>query len=695
MNKLLIDNSLDTLISQNVLNSGPNPDGTIFYQRLWVIDAMRKFALKHSTTSDEHNVWIVNACTGSGKTNLGFEMIIQDIYISYLLGEKSIHGFVAPRILLSDQQMKDFAKYFQQWYPDLYCKTDIRYVHSGKTDPKVGKHLDIVDNSGTIKPYKFGQSYDHCVVVFCYESFKGKKDSKRAYEFFKKTVSVNKNRGVIVTCGSLIFDESHNYDNNFELLTGYMRKDKVISESVKFKNDNFRSLFKDITCMTGTPGEFQCLMSQDDKFSKDYLVEVTYKYAIGESWILCPEVFVILNLFNLENALTHAVISAYEREKAAHPNEPVHMLVNCLDRTIAMNTVKKVCEYIKNNDLDCKVFSLHGADDDLKPTEDGVECNDSELIKAKVCGIKYNDVEYGGIDKDYPTRDVIVMQVKMISEGININSFNAVVVTSTNEVNIIQQIGRAVRPFLGKNHVAVYCVCDNYSDVWDVFKPLIKEGLQLNEILGGVKKLDEQTPTTTAKPGRAVFKESDWDAVHKQDLIMDLEQMMTYSEAKESIDRSIQNTVTSKFLTFMEKYPLPGAGTIAIRPNEPSEPTTTSTGGGGTGTKDTERGKEKVNNSSGKQKVVIDKKREYARFLMRRIACLIDTNPQWQKEFIPNIGDLDIVHKMLRDAVCYYFIDKPTEEDALLLKNTIDMVMNQKANEIFKRVSDENMEEDE
>ena len=688
MNKLLIDNSLDMLICQHILKSGTTPNGITFNQRFWVVEAMRKFALRHSITNDEHNVWIVNACTGSGKTNLGFEMIIQDIYISYLLDEKSIHGFVAPRILLSNQQMKDFAEYFKQWYPDLYEKTDIRYVHSGKTPTTGGNHLEIVDGSGAIKPYKFGKSKDHCVVIFCYESFKGKKDSKRAYEFFKKTVSANKNRGLNVTCGSLILDEAHNYDKNFELLTGYRKNDKIISESVKFKDDNFRLLFKDITCMTGTPGEFQCLMSQDDKFKKDFLIPVTYKYAIGMDWILCPEVFVILNLYNLENALTHAVISAYEREKAAHPDEPVHLLVNCLDRTIAMNTVKKVWEYIQNNNINCKVFSLHGADDDLKPTEDGVEYKDSELIKAKVCGGEYDDVKYGGIDKDYPNQDVIVMQVKMISEGMNINSFNAVVVTSTNEVNIIQQIGRAVRKFFGKKHVSVYCVCDNYSDVWDVFRPLIKEGLDLGKILGGVKKLDEPTPTTITKPGRVVFKESDWDAIHKQDLIMDLEKMMTYSEAKDSIDRSIQNTSTNEFVSFMEKYPLPGSGKIAVAQEEPAESTTKSTGG--SRTKNTGAEKEKSAKSSGKQKKAAeDKKRAYMRFLYKRIKCLIDTNPQWNKEFIPNMGDLDIVHKMLKDAVCYYYIDKPNEDDAKMLKRAIDIVCNQKVKELFKNGTEE------
>ena len=81
---------------------------------------------------------------------------------------------------------------------------------------------------------------------------------------------------------------------------------------------------------------------------------------------------------------------------------------------------------------------------DLTAEVDGKEVGSKE---AKESIMKIDTTDVG--------KERIVTQVAMISEGINVNTFDAPLITSHSDVNITQPIGRSLRKADGKNHASV------------------------------------------------------------------------------------------------------------------------------------------------------------------------------------------------------------------------------------------------
>ena len=76
--------------------------------------------IKNAINSDKNELVAVNACVGSGKTNVAFNAFID--YIEANPGKKSVQLFVAPRIRLCNQQKEDFENDYA-----LGCETFYKY----------------------------------------------------------------------------------------------------------------------------------------------------------------------------------------------------------------------------------------------------------------------------------------------------------------------------------------------------------------------------------------------------------------------------------------------------------------------------------------------------------------------------------------------------------------------------------------
>ena len=75
-------------------------------ERTWQWEAKESI---EKALDENQRLFAINACVGSGKTNVAFEAIIS--FIEKFNPEKSVHLFVCPRLSLCDQQLSDMKEY--------------------------------------------------------------------------------------------------------------------------------------------------------------------------------------------------------------------------------------------------------------------------------------------------------------------------------------------------------------------------------------------------------------------------------------------------------------------------------------------------------------------------------------------------------------------------------------------------------
>lgn len=110
------------------------------------------------------------------------------------------------------------------------------------------------------------------------------------------------------------------------------------------------------------------------------------------------------------------------------------------------------------------IISIHTEKGAKKPMVNGVEVNGDEAMRV----ISSLDKNGGDILKRYgvkPDIMTVVFQVDMLSEGINVKSFNSVIVTTSMLRRAMQQFGRVFRNYdiegfskRENGHASVYVV---------------------------------------------------------------------------------------------------------------------------------------------------------------------------------------------------------------------------------------------
>lgn len=171
-------------------------------KRDWQEDAAAKIASCSRNT--KHNIIPVNACVGSGKTDVA-SWAFGD-FIKLHRSEKTIQMFVTPRIRLCAQQTDEISRYIEE---ELGLKAGIDFDMIRK---------DCTQHDLNLSLGGFGSK--HAILVVCDESLWGvesdgsEKRWKSWMKFFKKRLK----EGYLL--GNVVLDEAHNFTANREKIFG-------------------------------------------------------------------------------------------------------------------------------------------------------------------------------------------------------------------------------------------------------------------------------------------------------------------------------------------------------------------------------------------------------------------------------------------------------------------------------------------
>lgn len=161
--------------------------------RSWQLDAFKKIDICNS--NELHNVIPVNACVGSGKTNVAAYAIGK--FIKDNIGGKTFQMFVTPRIRLCAQQADEITAFIEAEF-GLVEGRDFDIIRKDCTQ----HDLDLTSGVFTSK---------HAIAVVCDESLWGievdgtEKRWSRWMHFLGKISSDG------YKLGNVALDEAHNY----------------------------------------------------------------------------------------------------------------------------------------------------------------------------------------------------------------------------------------------------------------------------------------------------------------------------------------------------------------------------------------------------------------------------------------------------------------------------------------------------
>ena len=467
-----------------------------FKARKWQKSAFK--VIDKCTKNGVNDIIPVNACVGSGKTSVACQAF--GSFISEHHDDKTVQLFVTPRIRLCDQQFSEIDEYLNG---NFGFENDVDYsliaVDCTKND--YNKRNDVLASK-------------HTIFVVCDQSLWG--TDKKAVDpngRWHKWVHKFKHWNELgYKFGYAAFDESHNYANKLVELFGEEGSEK---KSI--------STYFNVMLMSGTPAAYQRDLTAQ---YRPNVCACPPKVAIDNKWICKPS----LNLVNGDlSALPGAIVAVLNREKRICKDEVFmpRIMINC-NSIDDINSLYDV-EWFKDNvGKTCHFVSLHSsklfenADGKAviaEPMIDGKKVNADEAYKA-IENIDSNEYFHD----DLP---ILVAQVAMLSEGINVNSFNAIITSSNSDRTAMQQIGRCIRnyKFKGKDkvndgHANVYVLTDNIQSIFNLLKNLEEYDLT-DECFDWGDRIDICTGAgVESTDGVARFHESDWQPI---DIENDLE----------------------------------------------------------------------------------------------------------------------------------------------------------------------------
>lgn len=155
-------------------------------------------------SSDKTEVIPVNACVGSGKTNVAAYALGD--FIARNRASKTIQMFVTPRIKLCEQQANEIIRFIRDQF-GLEVKRDYEMIRKDCTQ----RDLDL-------KADFFGAK--HAIFVVCDESLWGIERDKTEKRFPAWKSFLKKRVDAGYKLGNFILDEAHNYTGNHEQIFG-------------------------------------------------------------------------------------------------------------------------------------------------------------------------------------------------------------------------------------------------------------------------------------------------------------------------------------------------------------------------------------------------------------------------------------------------------------------------------------------
>lgn len=372
----------------------------------------------------------------------------------------SFQSFVVPRVALGKQQYSDIKYYLEKMFNFKdgidYNIFRVDYMHKEfNKDKFCGGHV---------------------IVVICDESLWGT-DKNSEFDRFNGWIhSLNEYNKKSISLGHIFYDEAHNYDTT--------TRDKDDKEKVIRRIKRLQEYFKSSILASGTPGPFQKEMSI--QYAK-YAIKCSVRETIENKWALKPIINLVVTS-EREN-FAAAVKAVYENEikKVSEDRKKyVRILVNChsIDEIYTIANDEWFVNGVKNGEFNViTIHTLKKVKINNKEVELTSMINYTEKTKDEVFDKLNEELDdnkiFKGKRKDLP---IFLFQCDTISEGVNLKSFNAVVVTSINQQKVMQQIGRVMRKWTDpdnkeyeKEQANVYVFIENNKAVTDLMQDLSTE----------------------------------------------------------------------------------------------------------------------------------------------------------------------------------------------------------------------------
>ena len=450
------------------------------------------------TTDNVNDIIPVNACVGSGKTSVACQAF--GAFIEKHSDEKTVQMFVTPRIRLCDQQNSEIEDFLNENF-GLKNSVDYSLIAVDCTKNDYNRNTDVLASK-------------HSIFVICDQSLWG--TDKKAIDpngrWHKWMHKFKRWQDLGYKFGYAAFDESHNYASKTRELLG---EDASDEKSI--------STYFNVMLMSGTPAAYQRDLSVAHKQN---VCSCPPKVAIENKWICKPS----LNLVcGNADALPSAIVAVLNREKKICSNEVFmpRIMINC-NSIDDINSLYSIDWFKANVGKTCHFISLHSSklfeDCDGKatiaePMIDGVKVTADKAYKA-IESIDANEYFHD----DLP---ILVAQVAMLSEGINVNSFNAIITSSNSDRTAMQQIGRCIRNYklddknkVNDGHANVYVLTDNIQSIFGLLKNLEEYDLT-DECFDWGERIDICTGAGIEQAdGVAKLHEADWQPI---DINNDLE----------------------------------------------------------------------------------------------------------------------------------------------------------------------------
>lgn len=447
-------------------------------KRDWQEKAFETVDKSYTYFSTTNKTPIINvvAAVGSGKTDVASNAFYK--FITNNLDNNTLQIFICPRITLCNAQTESIKKYLAEYKITTTPTNDnIALVDF------IEMHCESKNKPAKLDPL----NYKHLILVYCDDSFW--EQSLDINKWIKTRFELRNFKEAGYKLGYINFDEAHNYKNHIDKIYNSNNYSTVYSSNKsKCLDKKYNTIedfgFAGIMLTTGTPAEYQKnLIKNKFKFDNIFNCECSYKEAFEKRYIVKPTINLVK--CNRDSSLPSAFLEILNREKelCKKTKFPVRIL-NCMKGIDEINRLSKIIDIESKIGKEFHLINLHSdktaLDDEnsiieQKPSIDNIEKSQEEVLEE----LYKIDNNTSKLNDNLP---IIVQQVAMISEGINIRSFNSVILSSNQPVKVTQQIGRAIRHYeyngmskIDNNHANIYVMFDNLDDVYELFKNLEKE----------------------------------------------------------------------------------------------------------------------------------------------------------------------------------------------------------------------------
>ena len=461
-----------------------------------------------TATRDHIKLVALLMSVGSGKTNVAFELFAE--YIESHKNEKTFQTFVCPRLKLCKQQAKDLADYIRK----AGIKDVVIYMYNS-----YGKDVVYKWDEGGSKPEYRIKRFDksvkdfpenqHIIFIACAASLWNSPEDVSGFEYRLKENEKNNRLN-----GFIVYDEAHNYgaDENATSKTVYTYGNDKENPS------GFAQYFETSIFMSGTPSDYMKCIATRYSFSCHLAVQEGKIFKPTLNLIIDRKLYAKGNFSNdedlekvSEKKFASAIVKMIEKEKENNKDSYGVRSLICIPprgtETSGRNTIVNTVESLKKENYNIITLLSEGPAISKDGTEVNLDCcyklaDDTEITHSNEAFIMTmlenidgsENVQMEDLEEDEIApvsvlkkmkenkQPIVVFQIDKISEGVNICSFNSVLITSKRASKQLQQSARAFRKYPNKKSANVYCLADNVIDLKELATNLFENGFKPGDI---------------------------------------------------------------------------------------------------------------------------------------------------------------------------------------------------------------------